>query len=158
MMMIIMRELSPSSIYMRGKGDQQYNVILSPYKQPTISSCRPTQVKHSSRRVHMSCSKVMSYTIRAPRWCSYSRCVHTSPFQGYMDSITPLKPCTPMGQFPLQEHCHSLGVLEPTLSLQPGIQATPCHLGSNALLQDAQCSSSQVGHSPRKWISPCIHN
>jgi hypothetical protein len=31
-----------------------------------------------------------------------------------------------------------------------GIQATPCYLGPNALLQDAQHFSSQVGHSPSK--------
>jgi hypothetical protein len=42
----MMKGLSPSVIYMRGKGGQQYKVSLNTYKQPILS--RSTHVKRST--------------------------------------------------------------------------------------------------------------
>jgi len=151
-MMLMNEGIYPFSIYIGGKGVQHI------YKQPTIISCRPTQVKCSNPSVHMPCSKVMLYTIRAPRRCSYSWCVHTSPFQAHTDSITPHNPCTPLGQFPLQKQYHNPGNPKPTLILHLRIQPNTFHLWPNALHQDAEWSSSQVGRSPSNWISPRVHN
>jgi hypothetical protein len=66
MMMMIMKGLSPSSIYMRGKGGQQYICGPMPLQATYNNTCRLTQVECYTPRVHMSSSKVMSYTIRAP--------------------------------------------------------------------------------------------
>jgi hypothetical protein len=53
--------------------------------------------------------------------------------------------------FPCENTIEALGVLELFLILRMGIQATTCQLGPNAL-QAVQCSSSNVGFSPSKWI------
>jgi hypothetical protein len=111
---------------------------------PTIQ-CRPMpsqatyKEKRSTPKVHMSSSKVMTYTIRAAKQCSYTRCDHTPPFQAHTDSIAPPKPCTPLGPLPPHEHYHNPCIPKPTPSLHTRFwsQATPCYLGNDALLQDA---------------------
>nr|QHR89335.1 hypothetical protein Q903MT_gene3356 [Picea sitchensis] len=44
----------------------------------------------------------------------------------------------PPGPLHLHDHCCNPGVPKSTPSLHASIQATQCHLGLNALLQDAQ--------------------
>jgi hypothetical protein len=44
------------------------------------------------------------------------------------------------------------GIPKPSPILQTGNQVATCQLGLEALLHDAQCSTSLVGHSLNKWL------
>jgi hypothetical protein len=66
--------------------------------------------------------------------------VHTPSSQTHTDSITP-KPCATLGPLPLHEHCCNPGISKLILCLDASIQATPCRLGLNALLQNAKNAS-----------------
>jgi hypothetical protein len=140
---------------MRGKGGQQYICGPMPLQATYKDTCRLTHVEHYTPRVHMSSSKVMSSTSKAPNARVLHEMCPMLLLQASNDSNKPPKPCTPLGPLPLHEHYHNPGVPKSTPSLHASIQATPCCLGLNALLLRCQNSSSNVGHSPSKQPPPC---
>jgi hypothetical protein len=110
--------------------------------QPTVITCRVTHVERYTPRVHMLGSMVMSSKIKAPNARMLHELCLTLLLQASKGSISPPKPCTPMGPLPMHEHYCNLGVPDLTLGLHASNQATLCCLGLDALLQDAKHSSS----------------
>jgi len=100
-------------------------IILVKFVTMSINIIRLTHVKHYLARVHMSSSKVMSYTCKGESWD-----VSNTPsisLQGFV----PLNLCAPLSPLHLHEHCHNQGVPNPTPHLYASIQDTPWCLGIN---------------------------
>jgi hypothetical protein len=149
-MMMIKNVLFPSSIYMRSKGDRQYICGPMPLQATYNNICRFTHVERYTPRVHMSSSKVMSSKNKAPNARALHEVCPMLLLQACKDSNKPPKPCTPLGSLLLLEHYCNPSIPKSTPSLHASIQATPCYLGPNSLIQDAKISSFHVGCSPSK--------
>jgi hypothetical protein len=74
--------------------------------------------------------------------------------QDSKDSNIHPMPCAPLGPLPLHEHCGNLDIPKSTPCLNASIQATPCCLGLNTLLQNDKCSSSNARLSPSRQPPP----
>jgi hypothetical protein len=110
-------------------------------------------VKCSTPKGHMSSSKVMLSTSKAPRYeCSSSK-VQCSSSKG---SKAPML----LQSYVLLQIHHTYMITPSTqasisqvqASMQ-AIQVCPCHLGLNALLQNAKHSSSKARHPPSKQLN-----
>jgi hypothetical protein len=72
-----------------------------------------------------------------------------SIFTSLQSSNTPPTPCAPLGPQHLHDHSLNQRIFKSSTSLHASNQASPYHLGLNALLRDSHHSSKAI-HPPSK--------
>jgi hypothetical protein len=148
----MMKGISPSSIYMRGKGGQQYICGPNPLQATYKATSRLTHVECYTPRVHMSISKVMSSTSKAPMQGCSMRCVQHS----YKPPMTPMNLLSHVLHWVHSPCMNTMQPRHPQVNSRP-----PCKHPSYPMLSraqhpphDAKCSSN-ARHSPSKQPPPC---
>lgn len=128
-----LKELSPSSIYIRGKGCLQHICGLMPLQ----GAYNNHMYSHTCGALHSKCTHVKIQGESSTRKPPKVR-VHSSKVQHYSKcSNAPmnlLSHMPPLGTRHVHVFCGNLGVPEMTSSLHTKIQATPCYLGLDSLL------------------------
>jgi hypothetical protein len=141
-------------IYLRGKGGQQYICGPMPLQTTYKDTSRLTHAEFYTPRIHMSSSKVISYTNNSPNTRVLHKVCPMLLLQASNNSNKPLKLCTPLVPLLLHKNCHTASIPTSILGCHASIQDTPCCLGPNTLLHNAKHSSFNVGHSPSQQPLP----